>query len=136
MGATVALLITGCGEDSGPTDREQIRTTLLTYYKAFGKGDTGGACHELSAETKTQLEKAGSGKDCTEILEAALKRPDYAAIAPKLDNARVTNITVVRDKAAAQVLVPGVKENGGLGARTNVPLVKEGGAWKIVGAPQ
>lgn len=136
LALVLALVLAGCGESGGPTDREQIKSTLLTYYKAFGKGDSAAACGQLSSVTKTQLEKAGRGKSCTEILTAALKRPDYAQIAAKLGQTRVTSITVVRDKATAAVLVPGVKENGALGARTNVPLVKEGGAWKIVGAPQ
>jgi hypothetical protein len=135
LAAAAALLLAGCGS-SGPTDRQQIETSLVTYYKAFGSGDTGGACNELSKETKTQLEKAGRGKDCTEILDAALKRPDYAAIAPKLKDTRVTKITIAGDKATAVVLVPGVKDNGALGARTTVPLLKEDGAWKIFGAPQ
>jgi hypothetical protein len=135
IAVAAALVLAGCGS-SGPTDRQQIETALLTYYRAFGSGDTGGACHELSKETKTQLEKAGRGKDCTEILDAALKRPDYAAIAPKLKATRVTKITIANDKASAVVLVPGVKDNGALGARTTVPLLKEDGAWKIFGAPQ
>jgi hypothetical protein len=127
----VALAAAGCGSSSGPTDKQQIETALLTYYKAFGSGDSGGACHELASGTKAGLEKAGSGKDCTEILDAARKRPDYPAIASKLQNARVTNITVARDKASAAVLIPGVRKNGALGARTTVPLIKEHGAWKI-----
>jgi hypothetical protein len=135
VAVVLAALLAGCGS-SGPTDRQQIETALLTYYRAFGKGDTGGACNELAKDTKAALEKAGRGKDCTEILDAALKRPDYAAIASKLQKARVTKITIANDKASAAVLIPGVKTNGALGARTNVPLLKEGGAWKIVGAPQ
>lgn len=132
-----ALTVAGCGGgSSAPTDKQQITTTLLTYYKAFGTGDTAAACNQLSRVTRTQLEKAGRGKGCSEILDAALKRPDYAQIAPKLAKTRVTTITVVRDKATAGVLVPGVKQNGALGVRTNVPLVKESGAWKIFGAPQ
>ena len=131
----LGALLAGCGS-SGPTDRQLIETSLLTYYKSFGKGDTGGACNELAKDTKAALEKAGRGKDCTAILDAALKRPDYAAIASKLQNARVTKITIAGDKASAVVLVPGVTANGALGARTTVPLLKEGGAWKIVGAPQ
>jgi Tfp pilus assembly protein PilF len=135
--ALVAVLAgAGCGGSSGPTDRQQIETALLTYYKAFGRGDSGAACNELASATTTALEKAGRGKTCTQILDAALKRPDYAAIAPKLQNARVTRITIANDKASAAVLVPGIKANGALGARTNVPLLKEHGAWKIVGAPQ
>jgi hypothetical protein len=131
----VVVGVSGCGS-SGPTDRQQIQTSIVTYYTAFGKGDTGGACNELAASTKAALEQAGRGKDCTEILDAALKRPDYASIAPKLANVRVTRITIAGDKASAGVLVPGIRANGALGARTNVPLLKERGAWKIVGAPQ
>jgi hypothetical protein len=131
----LGALLAGCGS-SGPTDRQQIETALLTYYKSFGKGDTAGACNELAKDTRAALEKAGRGKNCTAILDAARKRPDYAAIASKLQNARVTNITIAADKASAVVLVPGVTTNGALGARTTVPLLKEGGAWKIVGAPQ
>lgn len=134
--AVVAVLaIAGCGS-SGPTDKQQIETAIVTYYKAFGNGDSGGACDELASATKAALERAGRGKDCTEILDAALKRPDYASIAPKLSNVRVTRITIAGDKASAAVLVPGVRANGALGARTNVPVLKEHGAWKIVGAPQ
>jgi hypothetical protein len=131
-----ALTAAGCGGSSTPTDKQQITTTLLTYYKAFGKGDTAAACSQLSRVTRTQLEKAGGGKACSQILAAARKRPAYAQIAPKLAQTRVTTITVVRDKASAGILVPGVKQNGALGVRTNVPLLKESGAWKIVGAPQ
>jgi hypothetical protein len=136
LALAAAAALGGCGGDSGPTDRQQIETAVLTYYKAFGSGDSGGACNELSSVTKTQLEKAGRGKDCTEILDAALKRPAYAEIAPKLRDVRVTQINVANDKASARVLFPGVKTNGALGARTTVPLVKEKGAWKIFGAPQ
>src|SRR3954452_21943763 len=135
LAIALAVLVTGCGS-CGPTHRQQIETTLLTYYKSFGSGASAGACQELSKETIAQLEKPGAGKDCTEILDAALKRPDYAAIASKLKNTRVTRITVSNDKATAQILVPGVKNNGALGVRTTVPLLKERGAWKIFGAPQ
>jgi hypothetical protein len=133
--AAGVVAIAGCGGSSGPTDRQQIETTLLAYYKSFGSGDTGGACDELAGDTKAALEKAGDGKDCTEILDAALKRPDYAAIASKLRGARVTKVTIAGDKASAVVLLPGVKANGVQGASTTVPLLKEKGTWKIAGAP-
>jgi hypothetical protein len=136
LAAVAALTVAGCSDSGAPTDKEKITATLLTYYRAFGKGDTAAACSQLSRLTRTQLEKAGRGKGCSEILDAARKRPAYAQIAPKLAQTRVTTITVVRDKATAGVLVPGVKANGALGVRTNVALIKESGAWKIFGAPQ
>jgi hypothetical protein len=123
--ALLAVLVAGCGGSDKPSDGQQIETTLKTYYKAFGKGDSGGACDELAKGTRTELEKAGGGKDCTEILDQALKRPDYAKVAPKLANVDVTEVNIVGDKATAKAGVPGV------GRPTLVPLKKEHGAWKI-----
>jgi hypothetical protein len=117
------LLLGGCGTDK-PTDKDQIETTIITYYKAFASGDTGGACNELAKAVKEQLEKAGGGKDCTEVLDAALKRPDYAKLAPKLKDVEVSAVTIAVGKATAKTTVPGV-------GSTPVALVKEGGAWKI-----
>ena len=128
---TLAVALAGCGGSSGPSDKQQIETTLTTYYKAFSRGDSAGACQELSAATRATLERAGRGKGCSQILDAALKRPDYAAVATKLAGAQVTQVTVGGDKATAVVVVPGVKVSGGHGARRSVPLIKEHGAWKI-----
>jgi hypothetical protein len=125
IAAVLALVFAGCGGPDKPTDTEKIRTALQTYYKAFGTGDSGGACDELAKDTREELEKAGGDKDCTEILDQALKRPDYAKVAPKLANVKVTEINIVGDKASAKAAVPGV------GRPTVVPLKKEHGAWKI-----
>ncbi len=59
------------------------------------------------------------------MLDAALKRPDYARVASKLTGAKVEQVTIVQDKATARILVPE------LNARTPVALKKENGAWKI-----
>jgi hypothetical protein len=123
-----AVLVAGCGGRSKPTDKEQITTTLETYYKAFSRRDTGGACQELAKDTKAELEKAAGGKDCTEVLDAALKRPDYARIASKLDGARVEQVNIVLNQATARVLVPELKVS------TPVALKHEDGAWKIASA--
>lgn len=125
------LLAAGCGGSSKPSDKEQIETVLTTYYTAFGSGDTGGACQELAKDTKEALEEAAGGKDCTEVLDAALKRPDYARIASKLGGAKVTIVNIATDKATARIVLPDVPGAGGLGAKTVVPLKKENGAWKI-----
>jgi hypothetical protein len=125
LALVLLVLVAGCGGSAKPSDKDQITTALKSYYKSFGSGDSGGACQELAKDTRANLEKAGGGKDCTEILDAALKRPDYAKIASQLDGARVENITIAMDKATAQVIVPGVN------AKATVPLKKENGAWKI-----
>ncbi|MEA2466214.1 MAG: hypothetical protein QOJ57_340 [Thermoleophilaceae bacterium] len=119
------LLVAGCGGSDKPSDKEQIETALKTYYNAFATGDSGGACHELAKETKAELEKAAGGKDCTEVLDQALKRPDYAKVAPKLAGVKISAVTIAMDKATAKATVPGV------GKPTTVPLKKEGGTWKI-----
>jgi hypothetical protein len=126
--ALIAMLFfvqAGCGGSDKPSDEEQIRTVLSTYYKAFGTGDSGGACTELARDTKEELEKAAGGKDCTEVLDAALKRPDYAKVAPKLAAVKISAVTIAGDKATAKATVPGV------GKPTTIPLKKESGAWKI-----
>jgi ketosteroid isomerase-like protein len=128
--AAAVLALAGCGGTSGPSDQSQIETSLTTYYKAFAQGDTAGACGQLAKDTLAALEKAAHGKGCSAVLGAALKRPDYAAIAPKLARARVTKVTIAGDKATAAVVVPGVHA-----ALPPVPMLKEGGSWKIASAP-
>ena len=123
--AALLVLVPGCGGADKPSDKDQIENSLETYYKAFGKGDSASACNELAADTRDELEKAGGGKDCTEILDQALKRPDYAKVAPKLGAVQVSAVTIAGDKATARATVPGV------GKPTVVPLKKEGGTWKI-----
>lgn len=123
--AAVLALLAGCGGSDGPSDEEQIETVLVTYYKAFGTGDAETACNQLVDETREELEKAAAGRDCPEVLESALKRPEYARIAPKLGDVKVSKITVAAGKATAQTTVPGV------GSTTTVPLEKEHGTWKI-----
>jgi ABC-type microcin C transport system duplicated ATPase subunit YejF len=119
------LLVVGCGGSGNATDREQITKVLTSYYKAFGSGDSATACADLAKATRDGIEKASGGKGCTEVLDAALKRPDYARIASKLDGARIEQVTIVQDKATARILVPELK------ARAPVALKKENGTWKI-----
>lgn len=123
--AATGLLASGCGGDNKPADGEQIKTTLTTYYKAFGDGDAETACNQLAKNTLASLEKAAGGKLCPKVLEEALKRPDYAKLAPKLANVRVTMVNIVGDKASAEASVPGTPRP------VPVALQKEGGSWKI-----
>jgi hypothetical protein len=131
----VAVLVAGCGGSSGPSDKQQIETVLTTYYKAFAGGDSATACNQLTTETLALLERQSRGQKCSAVLDAALKRPDYAVIAAKLDGAKVTQVTIAADKATAAIVVPGVPGAGAQGARTTVPLKKESGSWKIASAP-
>jgi ketosteroid isomerase-like protein len=126
--ATALALLPGCG---GATNQDQIKKVLGTYYQAFADGDGPTACDQLATDTVKNLEKQARGRSCSDVLNQALRQPDYAAIAAKLKDAKFSNITVVDNKATVGVLLPGV---GGRGARTSVQLKKEGDSWKIVTA--
>lgn len=128
--AALALLVAGCG-GGGSSDDSKIRDAITTYYEAFANGDSATACKQLAKDTVTSLEKQAKGRSCADVLNDTLQQPDYATIAPKLKKARITKITVLNDKATAQVDVPGV---GGKSARTAVALKKEGDSWKIATA--
>jgi hypothetical protein len=125
----IALAVAGCGD--GKPDREQIESTVTSYYKAFGKGDSAEACRQLTKGAIELLEKSAGGRKCPDVLDEALKRPDYARIAPKLKNAKVVEVKISGDNATARAEVPGAGRNG-TPAKVNVPLKKEGGSWKIV----
>jgi ketosteroid isomerase-like protein len=125
------LVASGCGGSDKPSDKQQIETVLTTYYKAFAGGDSATACNQLAKDTIDLLEKQARGKSCTAVLDAALKRPDYAVIAAKLNSAKVTRVTVAGDKATAAIEVLGVPGAKGGRAATTVPLKKEKGSWKI-----
>lgn len=126
--ALVLGLVAGCGGSDKPSDEDQIQTTLVTYYKAFGDGDAATACNLLADKTREALEEAAGGQDCEKVLERALKKPDYARIAPKLAGVKISAVNVAAGKATAKATVPGV------GSSTTVPLEKESGTWKIAAA--
>jgi hypothetical protein len=127
--AAALALLAGCG--GGAPNAEQIKKVLDTYYQAFAEGDSATACDQLTKDTIKNLEKQAKGRSCTDVLNTALHQPDYSAIAQKLKNAKITKITVLDDKATAQVNVPGV---GKRGVTTAVALKKEGDSWKIATA--
>jgi ketosteroid isomerase-like protein len=124
-----AVLVAGCG--GGPSNTAQIKKVIGSYYEAFSNGDSATACDQLAKDTVKNLEKQAKGRACIDVLNDALQQPDYAAVAQKLKNAKITNVTVLNDKATAEIDVPGV---GGKGARTSVALKKEGDSWKIATA--
>ena len=128
----LALLVAGCGGGgAGQSDKQAIETSVISYYKAFGSGDSETACNQLADETTKELEKAAGGKKCPQVLDLALKRPDYASVAAKLDGVKVTAVTIHGSEATATTQVPGVKSADGTPVSTTVPLKKESGSWKI-----
>jgi ketosteroid isomerase-like protein len=129
VAALCAALVAGCG--GGQSNSAQIKKVIGTYYEAFSNGDSATACDQLAKDTVKNLEKQAKGRACIDVLNDALQQPDYAAVAQKLKKAKITNVTVLNDKATAEIDVPGV---GGKAARTSVALKKEGDSWKIATA--
>ena len=126
----VALLLAGCG-GGGESNDAQIRKVIGTYYEAFANGDSATACNQLAEDTVKNLEKQARGRACDDVLNDALQEPDYATVAQRLKKAKITKVTVLNDKATAQIDVPGVS---GKAAHTAVALKKEGDSWKIATA--
>lgn len=129
MLAAATLAAAGCG--GGEPDKQQIESTITSYYKAFGSGDGEAACKQLTKGAVKLLEKSAGGRKCPDVLDEALKQPAYARIAPKLRNARVVEVKISGDNATARAEVPGAGAKGAV-AKASVPLKKEGGSWKIV----
>jgi len=129
--AAAAVLVAGCG-GSGTSNADQIKKVINTYYDAFANGDSATACEQLTKNTVKSLEKQAKGRACSDVLNDALQQPDYSTIAQKLKNAKISKITVLNDKATAQIDVPGVHGKGVI--RTAVALQKEGNSWKIATA--
>jgi hypothetical protein len=130
LALAVAIGAAGCG--GGQSDKQQIESAITSYYKAFGSGDSAGACKQLSSAAVKQLE-ATSHRNCSTVLDQALKRPAYARIALLLPKAKVLSVKISHGAASAAVQVPGAAANGRV-ATIAVPLTKEDGAWKIVSA--
>lgn len=133
LACVAALALAGCGSEK-PSDEDQIKETVTSYYKAFGQGESDTACGELARETREELEKASGGQDCGEVLGRVLKQPDYAKLAAKLEGVKVSDVKIAAGQATARAEVPGVAAAGGGFVQTVVPLKKEGGAWKIASA--
>jgi ketosteroid isomerase-like protein len=123
------LAASGCG--GGKSDKQQIESTITSYYKAFGSGDGAAACKWLTKSAVKLIETSAGGSKCGDVLHAALKQPAYARIAPKLQHAKVVEVTVSGNSASARAEVPGAGAKGAT-AKASVPLKKEGGSWKIV----
>jgi hypothetical protein len=112
----VTILWAGCGSD----DEDGVRTALGEYVAALRAGDAQAACSRLSADELAELDRAGS---CEEVFSAGFELfeeegveiPDYEVSAVEIDGT-----------AATATLTSGSTEE-------SLPLVREGGEWKLDG---
>jgi hypothetical protein len=116
--AAAALALCGCG--SGPSDPEQVRSTVLAFGQATAAKDYGRLCDRLLAPRLVQKLKA-VGLPC----EVALQKGLGDVRDPKLT---VGRIAVDGDSARADVRT---SARGQAPARATLELRKVGGRWKI-----
>jgi hypothetical protein len=115
----LACALAGCG-DGGPSDEEQIRTTLSEFQRATDDRDYGALCDRILApkliETVAQI-----GLDCEDALAKAFE--DVRD--PRLS---VGAITVDGDGATAQVRSSAA---GQAPSEDTVELVRVDDGWRI-----
>jgi hypothetical protein len=113
-----ALALSGCG--SGPSDAEQVRSTVLAFGRATAAKDYRRLCDELLAPRLLDKLKQ-AGLPC----EAALRKGLGDVKDPKLTLGRVV---VNGDSATADVRT---SARGQPPARAKLKLTRVGGKWRI-----
>jgi hypothetical protein len=112
-------VLVGCG-DSGPSDEEQIRSTLSAFGRATGERDYAALCDRILAPGLVQTVEQ-IGLPC----EQALAKGFEDVRKPQLS---VGEVTVKDDTATAQVRS---SAEGQEPSEDTVALVRVGDAWRI-----
>ena len=112
-------VLVGCG-DSGPSDEEQIRSTLSAFGRATGERDYAALCDRILAPDLVQTVEQ-IGLPC----EQALAKGFEDVRKPQLS---VGEVTVNDDRATAQVRS---SAEGQEPSEDTVALVRVGDAWRV-----
>ena len=117
-----ALALAGCG-DSGPTDEEQVRSTLTAFSRATAAKDYQALCDEVFAPKL--VEKVGQvGLPC----ELAMQRSFEDVENPRLT---IGKITVAKDEKSAKAEIRS-SASGQTPSQDTVELVPVGDkGWRI-----
>lgn len=119
--ATVALLA-GCGGSGGDNTPKGAASS---YFKALESGDYGAACDKIAASSKQKLQAAAKGKSCADALGVGLKSSQGSAALKTLKDATFGEPTLKGDRGTVPVTVKSI------GTALPIPVVKEGGTWKV-----
>jgi pimeloyl-ACP methyl ester carboxylesterase len=109
--ALLAVAVGGCTIESG-TDEGNVSTTASTYLRALARGDSAGACAQLTPRAQ--------GRHCEAAMKARLSRLESDALSNAADGS--LDIDVDGSTAAARLSEPD-------GAR--FALAKVGARWRI-----
>jgi hypothetical protein len=116
--AVAATALAGCG--GGPSDEEQVRTTVQAFSDATAAKDYQRLCDELLAPKLVEKIKQ-AGLPC----ELALQRGLGAVKKPKLT---IGQVTVTGESATADVRTSAAGQQP---SRDTLKLTKEGDDWRI-----
>jgi hypothetical protein len=119
--ACVALLA-GCGGSGGDNSPKGAASA---YFKALQSGDYGAACDKIASTSKQKLQAAAKGKSCPDALAVGLKSAQGSNALKTLKDATFGEPTIKGDRGTVPVKVKA------LGTSLPIPVVKEGGAWKV-----
>jgi hypothetical protein len=122
LASALPLALGACG---GSDDEAKVKSTVNGLYDAISAKDAGKVCGSLTAAERQKLAQAASrGRrrtSCEATLRFAFTLTGNALKSAK--NAKVTDVSVTGDNAAAVVEYQGKK--GRLG------LTRQGGDWKV-----
>ena len=126
--ACAALAVAGCGG----SDADDAKSAVRSYLNAFVKGDGAKACSLMTAATRRQFVARTKAQlkttDCTLAIEAIRTQAGDASLAA-LRKVELKDVQIKGKGRTAEVTL----ESGG--SSSTAALVKEGGGWKISGAP-
>jgi len=122
--ATIAAiaLLAGCGGGGGDNSPKGAASG---YFKALESGDYSAACDKIANTSKQKLEKAAGGKKCPDALSIGLKSSQGSSALKTLKDAKIGEPTLKGDRGTVPVTVKA------LGTALPIPVVKEGGSWKV-----
>lgn len=121
-----AVALAGCGGGAG----DDAKFAVKTYVNAFVNGDGETACGLMTRSTRSQFVKRTKAltktTDCPSAIEAIRTQAGQTA----LDALRKVKYSDVKVQGStAQVKLTSGKSS------TTATLLKEGGGWKVSGAP-
>jgi hypothetical protein len=130
----LVLAAAGCGGDddggngngAGGSDEAAIRTSIVSFFDAIAAKKVDAACSHLSADAKEKAAATVPNTDsCEEGMERILDIVDSRERERLPEVIREANLVIEVDGDKATAEAPGRP-----GARP-IPMVREGGEWKI-----
>jgi hypothetical protein len=127
LAVAAVLAAPGCG--GGASD--DVKSAVRDYLKAFADGDGAKACSLMSRATRSrfvaQMKSITKSTECALGIEALRTQAGSALTDATIEKLKLSDVKI-KGQAATLTLSSGR-------GKTTAKLVKEGGGWKVSGAP-